>query len=101
VSLSDKNFLAAGYGGTRQFIEIKQWIDAITVLLCEKLYYCRRSLEYRCCSSLRAEQPWLHFLHTCTLGVQPESISPGPITPNLVLGLVAVFAGIWIATSSR
>jgi drug/metabolite transporter (DMT)-like permease len=22
-----------------------------------------------------------------------------PITPNLVLGLVAVFAGIWIATS--
>ena len=24
-----------------------------------------------------------------------------PITPNLVLGLVAVFAGIWIATSSR
>ena len=24
-----------------------------------------------------------------------------PITPNLVLGLIAVFAGIWIATSSR
>ena len=24
-----------------------------------------------------------------------------PITPNLVLGLVAVLAGIWIATSSR
>jgi drug/metabolite transporter (DMT)-like permease len=22
-----------------------------------------------------------------------------PITPNLVLGLIAVFAGIWIATS--
>jgi drug/metabolite transporter (DMT)-like permease len=24
-----------------------------------------------------------------------------PITPNLVVGLVAVFAGIWIATSER
>lgn len=24
-----------------------------------------------------------------------------PITPNLVLGLVAVFAGIWIATSGQ
>jgi drug/metabolite transporter (DMT)-like permease len=23
-----------------------------------------------------------------------------PITPNLVLGLIAVFAGIWIATST-
>jgi len=24
-----------------------------------------------------------------------------PITPNLVFGLIAVFAGIWIATSEK
>jgi hypothetical protein len=28
-----------------------------------------------------------------------SSCSGEPITPNLVIGLVAVFAGIWIATT--
>jgi hypothetical protein len=58
VSLSGKNFLSAGYGGTRQFIEIKQWIDAITVLLRANLYYCRRSPGIAVApAGLRAEQP--------------------------------------------
>lgn len=30
-TLSDNNLLAAGYGGPGQFIEIKEWIDAIAL----------------------------------------------------------------------
>jgi hypothetical protein len=30
---------------------------------------------------------------------RPTQLVGEPITPSLVLGLVAVFAGIWIATS--
>jgi hypothetical protein len=32
-------------------------------------------------------------------GLLAKQLVGEPITPNLVLGLVAVFAGIWIATS--
>ena len=34
-----------------------------------------------------------------TAGLLATQLVGEPITPNLVLGLVAVFAGIWIATS--
>ena len=32
-------------------------------------------------------------------GLPATQLVGEPITPNLVLGLIAVFAGIWIATS--
>jgi hypothetical protein len=58
VSLSDKNFLAAGYGGAGQFTEIKQWIDAITLRLRANPYYCRHSTHgVAAPDSPRAEQP--------------------------------------------
>jgi hypothetical protein len=76
VSLSDKNFLAASYGGTRQFIEIKEWIDAIAMLLRATRHYSGRSPCIASAPSiLRAEQPWLLFLHAqypCrSIGIAP------------------------------
>ena len=58
VSLSDKNFLSARYGGTRQFIEIKQWIDAIALRLRANLYFCWHSPDIASANPLlRVEQP--------------------------------------------
>jgi hypothetical protein len=76
VSLSDNNFLSAGYGGTRQFIEIKQWIDAIALRLRANPYFRWHSPDIASANPLlRAGQPRLPFLHAHTLSDQMKAAS--------------------------
>jgi hypothetical protein len=64
--------------------------------------------RYRLCDSLRIILQGIEGAGkdgTCWHVIAPVSLwhcsTCEPITPNLIVGLVGVFAGIWIATTTR